>query len=239
MTRTEPSTSATVDPPSLWSATANVIRKDFLLEWRGRARLSATIFFGVMTLLLFSFAAGPDPVVLARNTAGYLWLAILLASVLSLGESFRVESENSALEGLLLTPVPPQAIFLGKALANTTLLVLLGVILVPVAIALYGPEVRGSLAHGALLMLLGCGAISAPGTLYAAIARHTRAQDVLLPLLLFPVLVPALVGAVKGTILILDGDPMGKIWTWTALLVVFNVVYWLLCLFMFGRVVQE
>jgi heme exporter protein B len=223
----------------LLAGTVGVIRKDLLLEWRGRARINATIFFALMTLLLFSFAVGPDSNILARNASGYLWLAILLSSVLSLNESFRIEAENAALEGMRLLPINPRAIFLGKAIANTVLLFGLGTVLIPVAIALYGAELRGSLLELAALLALGCGAISAPGTLYAAIASQARARDVLLPLLLFPILIPALVGAAKGTRLIFEGDPMGQLTSWVTLLVVFNIIYWLVCFVLFGRVVEE
>ncbi|MBI5511116.1 MAG: heme exporter protein CcmB [Deltaproteobacteria bacterium] len=224
---------------ALLTATASVIRKDLLLEWRGRARINATLFFAIMTLLLFSFAVGPETKSLAQNAAGYLWLAILLSSVLSLGESFRIENENGALEGLRLIPVDARAIFLGKAIANLVLLTGLGVLLIPIAVALYGAEISAGFPRAVLVLVLGCAAISAPGTLYAAIANQARARDVLLPLLLFPILVPALVGAVKATQLVFQGDPMGQLDSWTTLLVIFNLMYWLLCLVLFGRVVEE
>jgi heme exporter protein B len=224
---------------NVFTATWGVIRKDLLLEWRGRARINATVFFALMTLLLFSFAVGPDSTILTRNAPGYLWLGILLSSVLSLGESFRLEAENAALEGLRLLPVNPRALFLGKALANTLLLFALGLLLLPIALGLYGANLRGSFLEMAGVLLLGCGAISAPGTLYAAIASQARARDVLLPLLLFPILIPALVGASKATRLVLEGDPMGQSSAWLTLLVVFNVSYWLVCVALFGRVVEE
>ncbi len=225
--------------PSLWRATLGVLAKDFLIEWRGRARVNATVFFAMMTLFVFSFAVGPDGNVLARNAGGYLWLAILLASVLALGESFRVEAENNALEGLRLLPISPRALFLGKALANTVLLFALGLLLAPIAVGLYGAALAGSAWHGLGVLALGCAAISAPGTVYAAIAAQARARDVLLPLLLFPVLIPALVGAVKATALVLEGDPMGQLGSWIVLLAAFDVMYWAIGLALFGRVIEE
>jgi len=226
-------------PASLVAGVRAVINKDLLLEWRSRARVNATIFFAFLTLLLFLFAVGPDTHIMAQSAAGYLWLAVLLSSVLSLGESFRMEAENAALEGLRLLPVDPKAMFLGKAIANTLFLFLLAVILVPVTVAMCGVEVQGSLMHGVAILFLGAAAISAPGTLYAAIASQVRARDVLLPLLLFPVLIPAIIGAVKATKLLFAGDPMGDLGRWTALLIFFNATYWLLCLLLFGRVVEE
>jgi len=225
--------------PGLVGSTWVLFRKDLLVEWRSRSRVNALVFFSLATLLLFSFALGPDTALLRRNAGGYLWLALLLASVLALGESFRVERENAALEGLRLIPVDARAIFLSKGLANAVLLVALGVLLVPVLVALF--DVRIVLSWGQLLTLvaLGCLAIAAPGTLYGAIASHARARDVLLPLLLFPILIPALVAAAKGTALVFDGDPMGQLPSWISLLGSFDLLYWGLGLVLFPRVVEE
>ena len=112
--------------PGLLGSAWVLLRKDLLLEWRSRARVNALVFFSLATLLLFSFALGPDTALLRRNAGGYLWLALLLSSVLALGESFRVERENATLEGLRLVPVNPRAIFLAKAIANAVLLAALG-----------------------------------------------------------------------------------------------------------------
>jgi heme exporter protein B len=225
--------------PGFLGATWVLLRKDLLLEWRSRARINALVFFALATLLLFSFALGPDTALLRRNAGGYLWLALLLSSVLALGESFRVERENASMEGLRLVPVDARAVFLSKAIANAALLFALAVVLIPVLIALL--DVRLVLSWGMLaaLLALGCLAIAAPGTLYGAIASHARARDVLLPLLLFPILVPALVAAAKGTALAFEGDPMSQFPSWLALLGGFDLLYWGLGVLLFPRVVEE
>jgi heme exporter protein B len=228
-----------VRPISLLKTVGVLLGKDLLIEWRTRARLNALIFFALATLLLFSFAVGPDTKVLARNAGGYLWLALLFASVLSLGESFRVEQENLTLDGLRLAPADARAIFLSKAVGNTVLLTGLGVLLVPVMVALYSVEVAMGLRPLALTLLLGCMAISAPGTVYSAIASNARARDVLLPLLLFPLIIPALLAAAKATTLVLQGDPMNQLGSWFGLLIGFNLIYWGLGFVLFPRVIED
>lgn len=223
----------------LFKAMAIVVRKDLLIEWRTRARLNALVFFALATLLMFSFALGPDTALLRKNASGYLWLAILFASVLSLGESFRVETENHSLDGLKLAPTDTRAIFLGKAVGNTVMLWLLALLMTPVTVALYDVNIKEGFPALAGLLFLGCAAISAPGTLYAAIASNARARDVLLPLLLFPVLIPALLGSVKGTTLILEGDPMHQLSSWVGLIGAFNLLYWALGFALFPRVVED
>jgi heme exporter protein B len=226
-------------PISLLTAAGVLLAKDLLIEWRTRARLNALIFFALATLLLFSFALGPDTKLLARNAGGYLWLALLFSSVLALGESFRVEQENLTLDGLRLAPADARAIFLSKAVGNTLLLVALGLLLVPVMVALYGVQVSMGLGPLAATVLLGCMAISAPGTVYSAIASNARARDVLLPLLLFPLIIPALLAAAKATALVLQGDPMEQLGSWYGLLLGFNLIYWGLGFVLFPRVVED
>jgi heme exporter protein B len=226
-------------PISLLKTVGVLLAKDLLIEWRTRARLNALVFFALSTLLLFSFAVGPDTKLLARNAGGYLWLALLFASVLALGESFRVEQENLTLDGLRLAPADARAIFLSKALGNALLLMLLGAILIPVMVALYGVNVAMGIGSFAATVTLGCMAISAPGTVYSAIASNARARDVLLPLLLFPLIIPALLAAAKATSLVLQGDPMNQLPSWFGLLSGFNLIYWGLGFVLFPRVIED
>lgn len=217
----------------------HVLRKDMLHGWRSRSRFMAVLSFGVTTLLLFSFASGPDTTYLRVNAAGYLWLALLLMSTLSLAESFRVEMQNAALEGLLLLPTSPAAVYYGKAVGNLVVLGTLGVMLIPPMVVLYDAPLTLGIGKLVLTILLGAAGLCAPGTLYAGMSARARGKDVLLPLLLFPLVVPALLSAVKATSLVLGGDPMGQVGSWLGLLTAFNAIYWSLCGLLFGRVVED
>jgi heme exporter protein B len=214
------------------------LRKDLLLQWRGRLQLVAILAFGAAALLLFSFAVGPDSAALRQHAAGFLWLALLLSSTLALAESFERELERRALEGLLLLPVSPRALYYAKAIANWAQLALLGVSLVPVMVVLYD---AGTLRLLPLLgiIALGTAGLSAPGTLYAAMTAQARARQALLPLLLFPLVVPVLLAAVKATSLVILGDPMGQLGPWAKLLAAFCVIQFSLCGLLFGRVVED
>ena len=225
---------------SLLRQIMTLVGKDLLLEWRGRSRFISVLLFGAVTLLLLSFAVGPDSEALQRTAPGFLILALLLSSTLGLSESFRLEQEHHALEGLLLLPVDPMAIFYSKALSNTLFLMLLAPVLTPVAIVLYTVELQ-PVGFVTLVGIWGLAAagLSAPGTLYAAMTSRLRSQDVLLPLLLFPLVVPVLMAAVKSTALVLSGDPMSQMRSWILLLISFDVVYWLLCGVLFPYVVEE
>ena len=225
--------------PSLFAQSVAVLRKDMLLDWRARARLGVVMAFGATTLLLFSFAVGPDNKSLGTLAGGYLWLALLFASVMAFAESFRVETEDAALDRIRLLPVDPRAIFFGKALSNSLLLLVVGALLLPFATIIFSVPIRGSALELVLFLVLGSLGIAAPGTLYAAITSRARGQDVLLPLLLFPLVVPVLVAAVKGSSLAWAGDPMGQIPSWRGLILCFDLIFWSLCPLLFGRVLDD
>jgi len=214
------------------------LRKDLLLQWRTRAQIVAIFLFGATALLLFSFAIGPDSTALRRHAAGFLWLGLMLSSTLTLAESFQSEMEERALEGLLLLPASATALYYGKALANWLQLTLLGLGLVPVMVVLYD---AGTVRLVALAGVIAAGAagLSAPGTLYAAMTAQARAKQTLLPLLLFPLVVPVLLAAVKATALLILGDPMVQLRGWVALLLIFDLVHWTLGGLLFGRVVED
>jgi heme exporter protein B len=225
-------------PGSGLHALGVLLRKDLLLQWRERAQSIAILAFGGAALLLFSFASGPDSLVLRQQAAGFLWLGLLLASTLSLAESFEREMEDRALEGVLLLPASPRAVFYAKAIANWIRLALVGVALVPGMVVLYD---AGTLRLAGLLgvILLGTAGLSAPGTLYSAMTAQARARQTLLPLLLFPLVVPVLIAAVKATSLLILGDPMDQLGAWSRLLFAFDLIYWSLCGLLFGRVVED
>ena len=214
-----------------------VIRKDLLVEWRARAQVVALLGFAVVVLLLFSFAVGPDSMALARHAGGYLWLALLLSSTLLLARSMQNEVESGALEGLLLIPVPAASIFYGKALANTVLLVLVALVALPVDLAITGAQVV-SPGVALAVLLLGSAGVAAPGTFYAALTARVAGRQLLLPLLLFPLIVPALLAAVKATTLAMTGDPMNQVNSWLTLLLAFDLIYWSLCGLLFEKVIE-
>lgn len=214
------------------------LRKELLLQWRSRSQMMAVFVFGAAALLLFSFAIGPNSAALRTFSAGFLWLGLLLSSTLTLAESFHAEMENKALEGLLLLPSDPRALYYGKAIANWLQLTVLGIALVPVMVILYDAGTT-ELIRLFLIIVLGTAGLSAPGTLYAAMTAQVKAKQTLLPLLLFPLIVPALLASVKATSLAILGDPMQQSRSWIVLLAAFDLIYWSLCGLLYGRVVEE
>jgi heme exporter protein B len=215
------------------------IRKEMLLQWRTRAQILAIFIFGATALLLFSFAIGPNSSALRLHAPGFLWLGLLLSSTLALSESFQLETEQKGLEGLLLLPASPRALYYAKAIANMVQLSILGAALIPVMIVLYDVGVSEKLFGVCGVIVLGAAGLSAPGTIYSAMASQARAKQTLLPLLLFPLVVPVLLASVKATSLLIEGDPMGQLKSWVTLVTSFDLIYWSLCGLVFGRVVED
>jgi len=214
------------------------LRKELLLQWRSRSQFFSVFIFGATALLLFSFGVGPNAEILRQFSAGFLWLGLLLSSTLTLAESFHAEMENRAMEGLILLPADPRALYYGKAIANWIQLTLLGSALVPVMVILYD---AGTMRLLSLLgvIVLGAAGLSAPGTLYAAMTSQVRAKQTLLPLLLFPLIVPALLASDKATSLVILGDPMQSLNSWMSLLLAFDAIYWSLCGLLYPRVLED
>jgi heme exporter protein B len=202
-----------------------IVWKDLTTERRSKAGFNAVAALGVTILVLFGFALGPDAQALRDAAAGVLWLAVLFAGVLAFNRSYQVELESGALEQLLLHPGPRWTIFTGKVLANLAfvgamivVVMLFGIVLFQVAAPSNWPMLLTVIALGAIgLVVL--------GTFYASMASRSRAREVLLPLLLFPMLVPVLLGAIQASKALLGGDLMQDAGSWIRLLLLFDVIF--------------
>jgi heme exporter protein B len=218
--------------------TWQVLRKELLIEWRDRSRVSGVFFFALAILLMVAFAT-PQSTVLPKIAGGTLWLGLMLASTRSLDQSYAVEHRHGAMEGLLLWPVEPAAIYYGKALANAMILTLVAVVLLPLLIAVYGAEVKGDVLQLLAVVALGCAALAAPGTLYGLITSQARGSSVLLPLLLFPLVVPAILAASNATTKIMEGDPMEQAPAWIGVIFAFDCVHWSIMGLVYGRILED
>src|SRR5690606_26472593 len=225
-----------------------VVWKDLTAERRTKANFNAVVFLAALILLLFGFALGPDTEALRRVAGGVLWLTVLFSGVLSFNRSYEQELENGSLEMLLLYPGDRRSIFLGKLIANLAFVLLVEAVLIPLAAVLYDIPIWTVIVPLALVLFLGTVGFVTLGTFYAAMASRLRAREVLLPLLLFPMLIPLLIAAVQATSLILTGDLMVRdaggatvalSSSWVRILVVFDIVFFVGALFAFDHVIED
>lgn len=213
--------------------------KDLTTERRSKAGFNGVVFMAAITLLMFGFALGPDPAPLRAAAAGLLWLTVLLSGVLAFNRSYELEIEAGALDALLLYPGGRWPIFAGKLVANLTFVFLVEAITVPLAAVLYDLPLLTPLSGLIGVFFLGTLGFVTLGTYYAAMASRVRAREVLLPLLLFPMLVPLLVAAVGATKAVMAGDPMGYGAAWVKLLAGFDIVFLAATFMTFDYVIGE
>ncbi|MBX2802890.1 MAG: heme exporter protein CcmB [Myxococcales bacterium] len=223
---------------SIPSQIMHMLGKELLTEWRQRSRISGVFWFALAVVLMVGFAT-PSSKVLEAVAGGTLWLGLLLASTRSLDQSYAVEHEHGAMEGLVLWPVDPIAVYYGKALANALVLIGVAFCLLPLLLAIFSAEVKGNWLELMGIVVLGCMAMAAPGTFYGLITSQARGSSVLLPLLLFPLVVPAILAASNATTKVFEGDPMEQVSAWMGILTVFNLIHWSLSGWLYGWVLED
>lgn len=215
-----------------------IVWKDLTTERRSKAGFNAVAFLGVLILLLFGFALGPDAEALRNAAAGALWLAILFSGVLAFNRSYQLELDGGALEPLLLYPAPRWTIFAGKFLANLLFVLLVEAVIVPVAIILFQVKALAGWLPASGVLVLGSIGFVALGTFYASMASRSRAREVLLPLLLFPMLVPVLLASAEASSALLAGDPLQDAGAWIRMLIIFDVIFVVAPFLVFDHVIE-
>ena len=217
-----------------------VARKDLLQELRSRAATVATLFFSAVTLVMMGFALGREQAVLNLAAPGVLWVALAFAGVISAAQNFQSDLEEGAFEQLLLYPVPRAAIFLGKLLANWLYLTALGALVAPVAFVLFGVELGAAAWYVVpATLLLGTFGFAVIATFYAGLTANLQAREALLPVLMFPVIVPVMLGAVRATEAVVGRSDAALAGGWLLLLGGFGLVYFVVCSALFHFVVDE
>ncbi len=215
-----------------------VVWKDLAAELRSRELISSMLVFSLLVILIFNFALELDASARANVTSGVLWVTFVFAGTLGLNRSLAIEKDRGCLDGLLLAPVDRTAIYFGKTIANLVFILLVAAIVLPVYSILYNVNLFAQ--PGLLLVIfLGAEGYVAVGTLLATMAVQTRTRDVLLPILLFPVVIPVLVASVKASSGFLQSLPMDEIQPWLNLLVTYDMVFTAIAFMVFEFVVEE
>jgi heme exporter protein B len=214
----------------------NHLRKDVQLEWRSRDSINGMLFFALLVVVVFAFAFDPTAAMSRQIAGGILWVALLFASVIALNQSWTREQRNRVLEAQRMAPSPPSALFLGKALANFLFVAIVEAVLAPLFIVFYNLHALGQGWMLAAVMPLGTWALVCNGTFFAALGLRTRNRELLLPLILFPISIPALLGMMQATTGILSGefDPG----PWVRLLIAYNIAFTTVCLLLFETVLS-
>lgn len=221
-----------------WRRVRAIARKDLTTELRAKAGFNGVLSLAVTILVLLGLALGPDGQALRNAAVGAVWLATLFSGVLAFNRSFQVELEGGALEPLLLYPGPRWPIFAGKLLANLVFVGMMVVIVMVAGIVLFGITIPSAWPMLLAVTALGVIGLVVLGTFYASMSSRSRAREVLLPMLLFPMLVPVLLAATTASKALIGADLMHEAGAWIRLLVGFDVVFLIATFMAFEHVIE-
>src|ERR1022692_26777 len=221
---------------SFWSIMLATLAKDIRLEWRSKDALNAMLFFSLLVVVIFVFSFDPLAEESRHIAGGLIWVAILFATVVALNQTWTRELRNQVLDAYRLSPAPPQALFLSKTVGNFIFVSILEVLMVPLFVVFYNLRSVGPLWQLLVVALLATWALVVNGTFFAALSIRTRSREIMLPLLLFPISIPALLAMVDATTSILTGEASPDFWI--KMLAVYDVVFTAVCLLLFESVLN-
>jgi heme exporter protein B len=208
-----------------------ITAKDLRSEMRTKEALNASVAFALVILLLFSFAFDPTSEQTREISGGLLWLVFAFAGALILNRSFARELENDCLDALVSSPVSGAVLFLGKTLANLCLLLAVELISLPVFGIFYNVRWTEQIGPLLLVIVLATWGLTVVGTLFSALTVNLRLRELMLPMLVYPIMIPALMAAIQLTTPLVAGQPLaGDLVNWLKLLVGFDVIYTALAL---------
>jgi heme exporter protein B len=226
--------------PGLLATAALVARKDLLIEFRTRSAFLAAVVFALLAAVIFRFAWDPTAVAALDLAPGVLWVIFVFSGLLGLHRSFGVEQADRAVDALLAAPVPREAIFLGKALANLAFVAAVQLVAIPAVALFYDLPVAGGVLAGILLVAaLAAVGLVAVGTLFSAMTVNTRLAELLLPMLALPFFVPVVTPAALATARILAGRPLAEVAGLLRLLGSFDLVFLVACTLAFPFTLEE
>ena len=225
--------------PTLLGATWLVARKDLKIEFRTRTAFLAVLVFAILGVAIFYFAWDSTAVSAIDLAPGVLWVIFTFSGLLSLQRSFGVEQADRAMDGLLLSPIDREAIFLGKALANLVFVAGILFVTIPAVALLYNLPIGRTLGVLFAIALLAAVGLVAIGTLFSAMAANTRLAELLLPMLSLPFFMPVVYGAAQATSMLLAGRPTAEAWPFLKLLIAFDLVFLFACTLAFPFTLEE
>jgi heme exporter protein B len=212
------------------------LAKDLRMEWRSKDAINSMLFFSLLVVVIFSFAFDPIAEESRRIAGGLIWVAFLFAAVVALNQTWARELRNQVLDAYRVSPAPANSLFLAKAIGNFIFVGVLEALMAPLFTVFYNLRSIGPVWMLVVVAALATWALVVNGTFFAAMSIRTRSREVMLPLILFPISIPALLAMVSATTGILSGEFSPNFWI--ELLAVYDVVFTTACLLLFETVLH-
>jgi heme exporter protein B len=216
-----------------------VFRKDLLIELRTKDSLNAMLFFGIVVLVVFNFAFESARETIRQAVPGVLWVAFVFSGTLGLNRMFASEKENSCLQGLLMVPMDRGIIYLGKMLASVVFMLIAEIVIFVFSLVFFNLTVWSEIPYLMLVFFIGTLGFTGVGTLLSAVAVNTRLREVLLPLILFPVVLPILINAVEATNIILNTGDYQALKLPLTVMSAFTIIFGTLAYLLFDFVLED
>jgi heme exporter protein B len=216
-----------------------IFRKDLLVELRTKDSFNSMLFFGVIVLVIFNFALASTRESSRPAVPGILWVAFAFSGTLGLNRLFAAEKENSCLQGLLMIPVDRGVLYLGKMMAATVFMLISEIVIFIFTLVFFNLTVWKEIPWLILIFLVGTLGFTAVGTLLSAIAVNTKMREVLLPLILFPVILPILINAVDATSIVLNTLDYGSLKLPLTIMSAFTIVFVTIAYLLFEHVLED
>ena len=216
-----------------------LLAKDLKTEWRTREIFTSMFVFAVLVIVVFNFAIGADTELIRQVASGVIWIALSFASVLGLQRTGQMESEEDSLQGVLLALHDRSALFIAKMLAQMVYLLVVVLCILPLCSVWFRIDFIACIGELGMVFMLGILGLSIVGTLFAMITLHTRAREVMLPMLFLPVSVPLTIASVYATAQLIAGMTLRDIADYISLIGVFDIVFFTLVLLVFDYIVEE
>jgi len=221
---------------SILSILRVTLAKDLRMEWRSKDAINSMLFFALLVVVIFSFSFDLTAEESRQIAGGLIWVALLFAAVVALNQTWARELRNQVLDAYRVSPAPAESLFLAKTIGNFLFVAVLELLMTPLFIVFYNLRSVGPVYQLVLASLLGNWALVVNGTFFGAMSIRTRSREVLLPLILFPISIPALLAMVGATTSTLTGE--GSAHLPSVFLAVYDVVFTLVGLFLFETVLQ-
>ncbi len=220
----------------MFAVTRATLAKDMRLEWRSKDEINSMLFFALLVVVIFSFAFDPTAEESRKIAGGLVWVAVLFAAVVALNQTWARELRNNVLDAYRVSPAPANAMFLAKVVGSFLFVTILEALMTPLFVMFYNLRSIGPPWQLAVVGVLATWAIVVNGTFFAAMSIRSRSREIMLPLILFPISIPALLAMVWATTQILTGE--FSPWFWIQLLAVYDVVFTTVCLVLFEIVLN-
>jgi heme exporter protein B len=221
---------------SIVAVLRTTLAKDLRLEWRSKDAINSMLFFALLVVVIFSFSFEPTSEEARRIAGGLMWVAFLFAAVVALNQTWARELRNQVLDAYRVSPAPGASLFLAKTLGNFIFVMVLECLMAPLFVVFYNLRSVGPEYLLALDAALGTWALVVNGTFFAAVSLRTRAREIMLPLLLFPISIPALLAMVSATTATLTGESSPILAL--EFLAVYDLVFTIICLLLFDTVLH-